>query len=74
MDNVSGATSGLTLRLERVGRDVKAKDVALASGKSAAWVSRIESRRIVSAADAQTYRAALASLPAVATSDGAEAA
>lgn len=64
--------SGLTLKLERVARDVKSSDLAAQAGMSRSWVSRVESRRIVNAADVERYRAALTTFPTVAAPQTAQ--
>lgn len=60
-------TTGLDLKLERTALRIRVKELALAMGVSEARISNIESRHIVTDAAAAKYRAALATLPAVAT-------
>lgn len=60
--------TGLDLKVERIRRDVKVKDLAQQVGRHPAWVTRIEARRSVPAAQAQTYRDGLAALAASAAS------
>jgi len=62
-------TTGLSLKLERTARRVRVGELAMAMGVSAARISNIESRDVVTDEAARRYRAALATLPAVATSD-----
>lgn len=66
--------TGLALRLERVARDVKARDLASAMGVTSGWVSRIESRRVVPTDTAEKYLAALATFPTVTNASDAPSA
>lgn len=60
-------TTGLDLKLERTALRVSVKEMALAMGVSAAQISNIESRHVVTDRAAARYREALATLPTVAT-------
>ena len=60
--------SGLDLKLRRIALDVKAKDLAAALGRTSAYVSRIEARRVVAPEVADEYLSALAAFGAVTTS------
>lgn len=66
-------TTGLDLKLERTARRVSVKEMAIAMGVSPARISNIESRHVVTDRAAGRYRAALATLPTVATPRDAEA-
>lgn len=57
--------SGLSLKLQRISRDVKALDLAARMGVSNSTVSRIESSRIVDADTARRYTEALATFATV---------
>jgi transcriptional regulator with XRE-family HTH domain len=60
-------TTGLDLKLERTAARVRVKDLALAMGVTSGHVSNLEARAIVTDESATKYRAALATLPTVAT-------
>jgi transcriptional regulator with XRE-family HTH domain len=64
--------TGLSLKLQRVARDVKAQDLAARMNVSNSTVSRIESSRVVSDERAAAYLAALATFRTVAN-DGTDA-
>lgn len=66
MTDMRERTSGLSLRLQRIARDVKAVDLAAAMGVTPGWVSRIESRRLVPDDSVQKYLTALATFPTIA--------
>ena len=61
-------TTGLDLKVRRIRLDIKANRLAAAAGKHPAWVSRIESRRIVPSHIAREYLDALATLATIAAS------
>lgn len=65
-------TTGLDLKLERTARRISVKEMALAMGVSAARISNIESRHVVTDRAASRYREALATLPTVTTSQDVE--
>jgi transcriptional regulator with XRE-family HTH domain len=64
-------TSGLSLKLQRVGQDIKALDLAARMGVSSSTVSRIENSRVVSDKVARQYLDALATFATVASDAGA---
>jgi transcriptional regulator with XRE-family HTH domain len=59
--------TGMTLKLERVGRNVKQTDLAARMGVSRTWLSTIESRYAVDPDVAQRYRQALVTFPSLAS-------
>ena len=64
--------TGLELKLRRISLDVKAKDLATALGRTSAYVSRIEARRVVAPDVASEYLSALATLSTVTTPQTAQ--
>lgn len=59
--------TGMTLKLERVARQVKATDLAERMGVSRAYLSTLENRYAVKPDKAENYRKALATFPAIPT-------
>lgn len=62
-------TTGLQLKLERTARRVRGNELARAMNVHPSRVTYLEGRDIVPETAAEKYRAALATLPTVATSE-----
>lgn len=58
-------TNGMTLKLERIARYVKATDLAARMGVSRAYLSQLEARGAIQPEAADRYRKALATFPSL---------